>query len=81
MENLKKKVSYNKEFRLYTRTASVIRGFTVYPCTTATLFADAKGRGGVVVPALNSRQLLRNHPYLNKKYPNGRWYDPKFYSV
>ena len=81
MKNSKKKVSYNKEFRLYTSTASVIRGFIVYPGTGCVLFGDAKGCGGVVAPAIDSRQLLRNHPYLNKKYPNGIWYDPKFYSV
>lgn len=80
MENSKKKISYNKEFRLYTSTASAIRGFIVYPGTASSLFGDAKGRGGVIAPAINSRQLLRNHPYLNKKYPNGGWYDPKRHS-
>lgn len=78
MENSKKKVSYNKEFRSYVSTQSAIIGFTCYPCTMAAF--SYIGANTAVLPAVNPRQLLRNHRYLNKHFPNGSWYDPKRYS-
>ena len=78
MENLKKKVSYNKDFRRYVSTEAAVVGYRCYPCTLNAM--SYIGPNTAVLPAIDSRQFLRNHRYLNKKYPKSTWYDPKRYS-